>query len=98
MARSRDSSDAYDRNRRGSEGDWSVQQGDCHGQSGFHGRAGSPGSENRRAGGPHDGGTDRAGLCQFEGGVEAAGVSLGNVVKTTVYLADMADFAQMNEV
>jgi 2-iminobutanoate/2-iminopropanoate deaminase len=28
----------------------------------------------------------------------AAGTSLGNVVKTTVYLADMADFAQMNEV
>ena len=28
----------------------------------------------------------------------AAGVSLGNVVKTTVYLADMADFAPMNEV
>jgi len=30
--------------------------------------------------------------------LEAAGTSLGNVVKTTVYLADMADFAQMNEV
>ena len=28
----------------------------------------------------------------------AAGTSLGSVVKTTVYLADMADFAQMNEV
>jgi len=28
----------------------------------------------------------------------AAGVSLGSVVKTTVYLADMADLAQMNEV
>lgn len=28
----------------------------------------------------------------------AAGTSLDNVVKTTVYLADMADFAQMNEV
>jgi len=28
----------------------------------------------------------------------AAGASLQNVVKTTVYLADMADFAQMNEV
>ena len=28
----------------------------------------------------------------------AAGTSLGNVVKATVYLADMADFAQMNEV
>jgi len=28
----------------------------------------------------------------------AAGASLANVVKTTVYLADMADFAQMNEV
>ena len=30
--------------------------------------------------------------------LSAAGVSLANVVKTTVYLADMADFAQMNEV
>src|SRR5881628_3258426 len=28
----------------------------------------------------------------------AAGTPLQNVVKTTVYLADMADFAQMNEV
>jgi len=28
----------------------------------------------------------------------AAGTALGNVVKTTVYLADMADFGQMNEV
>jgi 2-iminobutanoate/2-iminopropanoate deaminase len=28
----------------------------------------------------------------------AAGTALENVVKTTVYLADMADFAQMNEV
>lgn len=28
----------------------------------------------------------------------AAGTGLGNVVKTTVYLADMADFGQMNEV
>lgn len=28
----------------------------------------------------------------------AAGSSLGQVVKTTVYLADMADFAGMNEV
>ena len=28
----------------------------------------------------------------------AAGTSLAQVVKTTVYLADMADFVQMNEV
>ncbi|MGH7608245.1 MAG: RidA family protein [Gemmatimonadales bacterium] len=28
----------------------------------------------------------------------AAGTGLGNVVKTTVYLADMADFSEMNEV
>ncbi len=30
--------------------------------------------------------------------LSAAGTSLANVVKTNVYLADMADFAQMNEV
>lgn len=30
--------------------------------------------------------------------LEAAGLSLANVVKTTVLLADMADFAEMNEV
>ena len=30
--------------------------------------------------------------------LEAAGLSLANVVKTTVFLADMADFAAMNEV
>ncbi len=34
----------------------------------------------------------------LEAVLAAAGSSLGNVVKTTVYLADMADFAQMNEV
>lgn len=30
--------------------------------------------------------------------LEAAGTSLSNVVKTTVFLADMGDFAAMNEV
>ena len=30
--------------------------------------------------------------------LRAAGTSLGNVVKTTVFLADMDDFAEMNEV
>ena len=30
--------------------------------------------------------------------LEAAGLELRNVVKTTVFLADMADFAAMNEV
>lgn len=30
--------------------------------------------------------------------LEAAGASLDNVVKTTVFLADMGDFAAMNEV
>ena len=30
--------------------------------------------------------------------LEAAGLSLKNVVKTTVFLADMADFAAINEV
>lgn len=30
--------------------------------------------------------------------LEAAGTSLENVVKTTVFLADMGDFASMNEV
>ena len=30
--------------------------------------------------------------------LEAAGASLASVVKTTVFLADMADFAAMNEV
>lgn len=30
--------------------------------------------------------------------LKAAGTSLDNVVKTTVFLADMNDFAQMNEV
>lgn len=30
--------------------------------------------------------------------LEAAGLSLANVVKTTVFLADMADFSAMNEV
>ncbi len=30
--------------------------------------------------------------------LEAGGMNLGNVVKTTVFLADMSDFAAMNEV
>lgn len=30
--------------------------------------------------------------------LQSAGLSLANVVKTTVYLADMGDFAAMNEV
>lgn len=30
--------------------------------------------------------------------LEEAGMALANVVKTTVFLADMADFAEMNEV
>ena len=30
--------------------------------------------------------------------LEAAGLSLTNVVKTTVFLTDMADFAEMNEI
>ncbi len=37
-------------------------------------------------------------LKNLQAVLAAAGTSLGNVVKTTVYLADMADFAQMNEV
>ncbi|HEV8263496.1 MAG TPA: RidA family protein [Gemmatimonadales bacterium] len=37
-------------------------------------------------------------LRNLQAVLAAAGTSLGNVVKTTVYLADMADFMQMNEV
>jgi len=37
-------------------------------------------------------------LQNLEAVLAAAGTNLGNVVKSTVYLADMADFAQMNEV
>jgi 2-iminobutanoate/2-iminopropanoate deaminase len=37
-------------------------------------------------------------LENLKGIVEAAGSSLSRTVKTTVYLADLADFAAMNEV
>lgn len=37
-------------------------------------------------------------LTNLRGVLEAAGSSLGQVVKTTVFLADMGDFAAMNEV
>lgn len=37
-------------------------------------------------------------LLNLQAVLEAAGSSLGAVIKTTVYLADMADFAAMNEV
>jgi len=41
--------------------------------------------------------TERA-LINMAAVLEAAGGSLGTVVKTTVFLADMDDFAAMNEV
>jgi 2-iminobutanoate/2-iminopropanoate deaminase len=41
--------------------------------------------------------TDRA-LRNVTAILDAAGVSLDRVVKTTVFLADLADFAAMNEV
>jgi 2-iminobutanoate/2-iminopropanoate deaminase len=38
-------------------------------------------------------------VCQnLQAVLDAAGTSLGRVVRTTVYLADMGDFAAMNEV
>ena len=37
-------------------------------------------------------------LANLKAVLAAAGAALANVVKSTVYLADMADFAQMNEV
>lgn len=41
--------------------------------------------------------TDRV-LANLAAVLEAAGSSLGQVVKTTVFLVDLADFAAMNEV
>jgi 2-iminobutanoate/2-iminopropanoate deaminase len=41
---------------------------------------------------------DVTALLKVRAVLEAAGSSLGNVVKTTVYLASMDDFAAMNEV
>ena len=38
------------------------------------------------------------GLVLGQEGVHAAGTNMGAVVKTTVFLADMNDFAAMNEV
>ncbi len=40
----------------------------------------------------------RQSLLNAKAILEAAGLGLDNVVKTTVYLASMADFAAMNEV
>ena len=40
----------------------------------------------------------RQSLTNAKAILEEAGLGLGNVVKTTVFLADMADFAAMNEV
>ena len=40
----------------------------------------------------------RQSLANARAILESAGLSLKNVVKTTVFLADMADFASMNEV
>jgi 2-iminobutanoate/2-iminopropanoate deaminase len=41
--------------------------------------------------------TDRA-LRNIQGVLDAAGLSLGDVVKTTCFLADIADFQAFNEV
>lgn len=40
----------------------------------------------------------RQALTNAKAIMEAAGLSMANVVKTTVFMADMADFAAMNEV
>lgn len=40
----------------------------------------------------------RQSLLNVKAILEEAGLALSNVVKTTVYLADMSDFAAMNEV
>lgn len=40
----------------------------------------------------------RQSLLSVKAILEEAGLALSNVVKTTVYLADMGDFAAMNEV
>ena len=40
----------------------------------------------------------RQSLLNAQAILESAGLGLANVVKTTVFLADMADFAAMNEV
>ncbi len=40
----------------------------------------------------------RQSLLNAKAILEQAGLGLGNVVKTTVFLADMGDFATMNEV
>lgn len=40
----------------------------------------------------------RQAMANLRGLVEAAGASLDDVVKTTVFLVDMADYAAMNEI
>lgn len=40
----------------------------------------------------------RQSLLNVQAILDAAGLSLANVIKTTVFLADMGDFAAMNEV
>jgi 2-iminobutanoate/2-iminopropanoate deaminase len=40
----------------------------------------------------------RQSLNNVKAVLKEAGLSMGNVIKTTVFMADMADFADMNEV
>ena len=40
----------------------------------------------------------RQSLTNIQAILEEAGLTMGNVVKTTVFMADMADFADMNSV
>lgn len=47
-------------------------------------------------GGVHE--QTRQSLLNVKAILEEAGLTLANVVKTTVYLADMVDFAAMNEI
>ena len=63
----------------------------CAGQVGY-----LPGSRNVAEGGIQ--GQTRQTLTNLKAVIEAAGASMDNVVKTTVFLSDINNFAAMNEV
>lgn len=74
-----------------SQGVWAGEFFFSAGQIGME-----PASGNMVAGGIAE--ETRQVLANLTGVLEAAGLGLRSVVKTTVYLADMAEFADMNEV
>ena len=75
-----------------------VLAGDCRRRIRVRVRPGSSRARPHGAPGRHDRRADRAGIRQPPGDPRGRRLGLDRLVKTTVYLQDLDDFAGMNEV